>query len=183
MIWESAGNRNRIFWYLKNERARRTGSRNTTSTCGSTSRARMASATRSATVEVRRRRLQAHGPVSGVGEVRVPLGGGRQRLPVARREEEARLLDRGPTSGCVDSATNNEVVPALLTPAMIASAWPRATGETSDERLTAATTLGSEAEHRMSAMYAVCERRWTEVNAWRGCANRGTAAGPASPVP
>jgi hypothetical protein len=38
---------------------------------------------------------------------------------------------------------------------MIASVRPRATVGTSDERRTAATTLGSRAEHRMSDMFAV----------------------------
>jgi len=47
-----------------------------------------------AAVEVRGRGLEAHRAVTGVGEVRVPLLGGRQALAVARREEEPRLLDR-----------------------------------------------------------------------------------------
>ena len=45
-------------------------------------------------VEVRRRRLEVHGAVAGVGEVALPHRGRRERLSVARREEVARLLDR-----------------------------------------------------------------------------------------
>jgi hypothetical protein len=38
------------------------------------------------------------------------------------------LIEDGATSGCVESETNSDVVPALLTPAMIASVRPSATG-------------------------------------------------------
>ena len=71
-IVSSGGKRSRTFWYSKNEIARATGSRSTSTIRGRSSTSSHRPGDRGAAVEVRRRRLEPHRPVGRGGEVPRP---------------------------------------------------------------------------------------------------------------